>query len=132
MSLEVINEEITKQVSNPSAGAQAVFLGRVRADADQGVTVTGIDYSAYDEMTDPVIEEIRDQLFREFDDLAGLYILHSTGLVKTGEVSLFVLVSTGHRQQAFRALEKCVELIKARLPVWKKEYLSDGTERWIE
>jgi molybdopterin synthase catalytic subunit len=52
--------------------------------------------------------------------------------VKTGEVSLLVLVSAGHRAQSFRALEKCVELIKGNLPVWKKELFTDGTSRWIE
>jgi molybdopterin synthase catalytic subunit len=132
LSPEYINDVIACCGSDPSIGAHTVFLGRVRADPENGVTVTGIDYSAYNEMVDPVIHEITDQLYREFDDLKDLHILHSTGLVKAGEISLFVMVSAGHRRQAFRAVEQCVELIKAKLPVWKKEILSDGSERWVE
>jgi molybdopterin synthase catalytic subunit len=126
-----IHEVTTQYASDPSIGANAVFLGRVREDSENGITVTGIDYSAYDEMIDPVIQEIMDQLFLEYDDLKGVHILHSTGLVKTGEISLFVMVLAGHRQQAFRAIEHCVELVKEKLPVWKKEFLSDGSERWV-
>ena len=126
-----IEEEIARHNVRMCVGANMVFLGRVRADEVNGTTVTGIEYSAYDEMIDPCIEEIREQLFREHDDLVYLHVRHSKGLVKCDEISLFVMVSTGHRHQAFRALEDCVELIKAKLPVWKKEYLSDGNARWI-
>jgi molybdopterin synthase catalytic subunit len=114
------------------AGAHAFFLGQVRDDVVDGKTVAGIEYSAYAEMVAPVVEAIRGELFNEFPDLLRVDILHSTGLVKCGEISLFVGVSSGHRKQSFAALEKCVDLIKERLPVWKKELFTDGTSRWIQ
>jgi len=114
------------------AGAHAIFLGQVRDDLVDGKTVTGIEYSAYADMIAPVVEAIREELFNEFSDLMRVDILHSTGLVKCGEISLLVGVSSGHRKQSFAALEKCVDLIKEKLPVWKKELFTDGSSRWIQ
>ena len=76
-------------------------------------------------------ESIKNQLLEEFSDLKSLKIFHSTGEVPCGGISLLVMVSSGHRKQSFAALEKCVELIKEKLPIWKKEKFSDGTTRWV-
>ncbi|MFH0761480.1 MAG: molybdenum cofactor biosynthesis protein MoaE [Bacteroidota bacterium] len=127
-----ISDQIEKLSADLNVGASAFFIGRVRADQSEGKTVAAIDYSAYPEMVESTIQSIKDELFKSFTDLHKVLILHSTGLVKAGEASLLVLVSAGHRTQSFQALEKCVELIKANLPVWKKEFFTDGTSRWIE
>ena len=118
--------------SGNQAGAVAQFLGRVRNDTVEGKTVTGIEYSAYAEMIAPVVDEICRKLYETHSDLIDIRIVHSTGLVQCGEISLAVQVETGHRKQAFSALSACVELIKEKLPVWKKEIFADGTSRWIE
>lgn len=127
-----VSEEISGHQKKTRAGAHAIFLGQVRADSPEGKTVTGIEYSAYDAMIDPVVREIKDELFACYSDLICLHVRHSTGLVRCGEISLVVMVSSGHRKQSFAALERCVELIKEKLPVWKKELFSDGTSRWIQ
>jgi len=46
-------------------------------------------------------------------------------------MSLLVLVSSVHREHALEALRQCVDLIKEKLPVWKKEIYTDGSTRWI-
>lgn len=127
-----LNGELANPCSVTVAGAHALFLGQVREDQFDGKTVTGIEYSAYEEMVEPVIQDIKEELFRRFPDLICVHILHSTGLVRCGEISLLVMVSSGHRKQSFAALERGVELIKEKLPVWKKELFSDGTSRWIQ
>jgi len=115
-----------------SSGAQSIFLGKVRDDKVDEKTVSGIEYSAYQEMVEPVVQSIKDELFKKYSDLSDVQIIHSTGLVKCGEISLAVMVTSGHRKQSFAALAECVELSKEKLPVWKKELFSDGTSRWIE
>ncbi len=124
--------EIAAHSHKTQIGAHSVFLGQVRADSTGDTAVIAIDYSAYPEMVDSAIGEIRDYLFGRYDDLECLHIRHSTGIVKAGEVSLFVMASAGHRSQAFLAVSECVELIKEKLPVWKKELLADGSSRWID
>ena len=126
-----INREISGHQTKTAAGAHALFLGQVRDDLVDGKRVTGIEYSAYEAMVEVAVQAIKDQLFEEFTDLICLHIHHSTGLVACGEISLAVMVSTGHRKQSFAVLEKCVELIKEKFPVWKKELFSDGTSRWV-
>jgi len=49
-----------------------------------------------------------------------------------GEASLFVLVSAGHRHHAIDACSRAVEMIKATLPVWKKEIFEDNSAMWKE
>ncbi len=127
----ILSEQTGKLNADLHAGASACFIGRVRSDQTDGKTVVAIEYSAYPEMVESVIQSIKDQLLSSLTDLHAVEILHSTGRVQAGEASLLVVVSAGHRTQAFQALEKCVELIKERLPVWKKEYFQDGTSRWV-
>lgn len=125
-----ISEKITEHQDKTSIGAHAFFLGQVRADKVGENETLGIEYSAYEDMVEKVVKEIKDILFSRFNDLICIHIWHSMGLVKAGEISLFVLVSSGHRKQAFDAVEECVEQIKEKLPVWKKELLDDGGHLW--
>ena len=61
-----------------------------------------------------------------------MHIKHSFGKVKTGEISLFVFVSSGHRVQAFKACEETVNLIKDEVPIWGKEIFEDESYVWKE
>jgi molybdopterin synthase catalytic subunit len=132
ISSAFIATEIDKHQSKTQLGAHSIFIGTVRADMVDGKEVTGIEYSAYEEMISQSIAKIKDLLFDKYDDLSCVHIYHSTGLVKVGEHSLFVMVSSGHRKQAFAASQDCVELIKAQLPVWKKEQYEDGSSAWLK
>jgi molybdopterin synthase catalytic subunit len=113
-----------------SAGGHSLFLGQVRADISVGRRVKAIEYSAYEAMVSVEADKIKKSIMAEYDDLKSIKILHSVGIVKAGEVSLFVLVSSGHRHQAIQACSKTVELIKEKLPVWKKEIFEDNTSEW--
>lgn len=126
-----ISHSIARHSTKHSIGAHAIFLGQVRADVINGKTVTGIEYSAYETMAETELTNIREDAFRNFP-LACLHIYHSLGLVATGEISLFVFVSSPHRKASLDALEEIVERIKANVPVWGKEILDDGTYVWKE
>jgi molybdopterin synthase catalytic subunit len=112
------------------AGGHSLFLGQVRADTVNGKTVKAIEYSAYIELVDVEAEKIRKALLSEFADVKSIDIIHSTGIVNAGEISLLVSVSAGHRVHAMQACSKAVELIKANLPVWKKEIYEDNSHTW--
>ena len=127
-----IKSQLFRFHQHHQTGAHAFFLGQVRADPYKGTHVSAIEYSAYPEMIETVIHEIESELFNHFNEIQTIEIRHSTGLVKVGEVSLFVLISSAHRKPVFTALENCVELIKHKLPVWKKELYEDGSYNWVE
>lgn len=129
---EFVAESIAKHSPKTNIGAHAIFLGQVRADKIEDKDVQGIEYSAYTQMAENVLSEIQKTTFDKYDDLLCLHIKHSIGMVKSGKNSLFVFVSSGHRKQAFKALEEVVNEIKAKVPIWKKEILDDDNYVWTE
>ena len=130
VSQRVITQLIDKIGGKTNSGGHMIFLGQVRADDINGKTVKAIEYSAYAEMVYIEVENIKKSIFSEFPDVKSVDIIHSTGIVKAGEISLLVLVSAGHRLQAIQACSKAVDLIKGNLPVWKKEIFNDDSHLW--
>ena len=132
ISPDFIAESIASHQSKTNIGAHAIFLGQIRADQKEGGVVSGIEYTAYEEMANDVFYEIREAAFSRFD-LTCLHIYHSLGLVPTGEISLFVFVSSPHRRAAFEASEFIVEEIKNNAPIFGKELVGEGGDfRWKE
>ena len=129
---DIISTYLAKLGSRKDTGGHSMFLGQVRDDKLGGKRVAAIDYSAYEPMVNGEADKIVDEIRKEFGDVISLVILHSTGVVKAGEISLMVMVSAGHRDHATQACRQAVELIKERLPVWKKEVFEDDTHRWRE
>lgn len=114
------------------AGAYSLFLGQVRADIIDEREVKAIEYSAYQEMVEIESARIKRVTTDAFPDIRKIIIVHSTGIVRAGEISLLVVVTAGHRDQATRGCSHIVELIKVGYPVWKKELFDDDTSRWTE
>jgi len=129
ISSDFIGASIAKHQSKTVIGAHNIFLGQVRADEIDGKTVVAIDYSAYEEMAETSFHDIREAAFETFD-LTCLHIYHSLGLVKAGEICLFVFVSAPRRKVTYEALEYLVEAIKEKAPVFGKELFEDDTYTW--
>src|ERR1700757_1773057 len=129
ISGEFIAASINKHNSKTSIGAHTIFLGQVRSDKKEDKEVVAIDYSAYEEMAEKEFHAIREEAFAKYK-LTCMHIHHSIGLVKAGEISLFVFVSAVHRDEVFTACADIVTQIKERVPIWGKEILEDGTHLW--
>ena len=126
----VIAHLVEKIGGRTESGGHSIFLGQVRADEISGEKVEAIEYSAYEAMVKVEADKIKESVLSDFDDVNTVDIVHSTGIVKAGEISLLVFVSAGHRHQAIEACSKTVELIKEKLPVWKKEIFDDNSHVW--
>lgn len=129
ISSEFIGNSIAKHQSKTTIGAHSIFLGQVRADEIEGKIVAAIDYSAYEEMAESSFYEIREAAFAKYE-LSCLHIYHSLGVVKTGEICLFVFVSAPRRKITYEALEFLVESIKEKAPIFGKEIFEDKTYTW--
>lgn len=129
ISPQFIAGSIAKHQSKTTIGAHQIFLGQVRADGIDGKHVVAIDYSAYEAMAETVFHEIRESAFEQYE-LTCLHIYHSLGIVKTGEICLFVFVSAPRRKAVFGAIEFLVEAIKEKAPVFGKELFADDTYTW--
>lgn len=129
ISSDFIGNSIAKHQSKTTIGAHNIFLGQVRADTIDGKTVVAIEYSAYEEMAEQRFYEIREAAFAKYA-LSCLHIYHSLGLVKTGEICLFVFVSAPRRKVVYEALEFLVEEIKEKVAIFGKELLEDESYTW--
>lgn len=126
-----IAESIGKHSSKTSIGAHQIFLGQVRGDEVSGKVVTAIEYTAFDDLALEKMHIIREEIFAKYP-LTCMHIYHSLGLVKTGELCLFVFTSSAHREAATRACAEVVERTKGELPIWGKELFDDSTHQWKE
>lgn len=128
---EFIANSIAKHSTKTDIGAHDIFLGQVRSDLINDKIVVAINYEAYQEMADTLFHEIRESAFAKYN-LVCMHIYHSLGVVKAGEICLFVFVSSKHRKEAFLACQDIVEQIKAMTPIWGKEIFEDDSFVWKE
>ena len=128
---EFIAQSLAKHQTKHSIGAHNIFLGQVRADEVAQQKVTGIEYTCYEEMANPKLEAIREETFQKYN-LTCMHIYHSLGLVKAGEICLFVFVSAKRRKEVYAATEYIVNRVKEEVPIFGKEILDNETHQWKE
>jgi molybdopterin synthase catalytic subunit len=126
-----IGEDIAHHQKKKNIGAHSIFMGQVRADSVEEATVSAIEYSAHQEMALSTMHEIREAIFAKYP-LTCLHITHSLGIVKAGEICLFVFASAVHRKEAIDACEEVVDRIKKELPIWGKEIFAGDEYQWKE
>ena len=105
-------------------GALCLFLGVVRGE-NEGRPVVRLEYEAYEDMALPMIEEIAAEARGRFG-VSDVRIVHRLGRLEVGEVSVAVAVVSPHRAEAFAACRYAIDTLKARVPIWKKEFYADG------
>src|SRR5207245_9671609 len=106
------------------AGAVGDFSVIVRS-VENGREIDGIEYEAHREMADHQLRQIADQAAENFR-LRVVIIHHRIGFIAVGEPSLFLRVSSLHREEAFRASQWIVDELKKKVPIWKKPRLRQG------
>jgi molybdopterin synthase catalytic subunit len=126
---EFIADSISRHQSKTDIGGHSIFLGQVRADVIKGNKVVAIEYTTYEEIALSKMHEIREFIFAKYS-LTCMHVYHSLGIIKAGEICLFVFTSSKHRKAATDACSETVELIKAGLPIWGKEIFDDETHQW--
>ncbi|TNE52852.1 MAG: molybdenum cofactor biosynthesis protein MoaE [Bacteroidetes bacterium] len=126
---EFIAESLKKHQTKTKIGAHAMFMGQIREDETEKGKVCSMVYTAYEEMANELMHEIREEVFERFD-LHCMHVYHSLGEVQTGELCLFVFVSSGHRKASFEACEYLVEEIKRKLPIFGKEIYENQEHAW--
>lgn len=129
ISPEKVGKSIAGHQTKTDIGAHSIFLGQVRADEIEGNEVVAINYSAYEEMAEKEFHAIRESAFTKFN-LTCAHIYHSLGVVKAGEICLFVITSSAHRKAATDACSFIVEELKAKVPIFGKELFEDQTHQW--
>jgi molybdopterin synthase catalytic subunit len=122
-------ERLLDDLAADGDGAVAAFVGRVR-DRSAGRPVVGLAYHAWPEMA---LDELRkiEQRVRDEHGATAVRIVHRTGELRVGEVSVAIAVAAAHRAAALDACRLAIETLKRTVPIWKKERYADGSEAWI-
>jgi len=121
-------EQLAALVRDKRAGAVVVFSGDVR-DHDGGKEVLSLTYEIHPTANEQ-IALITHALLKE-RDVVKVALSHRYGEIEIGETAFAVAVSAVHREAAFETCSALVDEIKAKLPIWKHQRFSDGTDEWV-
>jgi len=132
-SIKISSEKLNLQecydfVTHPSCGGIAVFVGTVR-DNTQNKEVTQLDFSTYKPMALKEMEKIAQNSLAQFP-IKKIAIHHAEGLLQITDVPVIITVSSKHRKAAFEACQYAIDTLKETVPIWKKEYFTDG-DVWV-
>jgi molybdopterin synthase catalytic subunit/molybdopterin converting factor small subunit len=134
VSCRVIDAEISiddtrKAVEHSGAGAVCTFCGLVR-DHAEGKDVVRLDYEAHESLAEKEMRRVLDGVVAEHPEVR-LAAVHRVGSLRIGDVAVCVAASAPHRKEAFEACQKAIDRIKESVPLWKKEWGSDGQAHWV-
>ena len=121
-------QELSKLVANPHSGAVVTFCGDVR-DHDGGKEVSSLLYEIHPSAPEQ-IRMITESVMGRFE-IEKVAIAHRFGQIPIGETAFAVAVSAAHRQAAFDACTAIVDEVKAKLPIWKHQKFTDGSDEWV-
>ncbi|CRK61285.1 Molybdenum cofactor biosynthesis protein MoaB [Alloactinosynnema sp. L-07] len=122
-------EEHAALVEDDAAGAVVTFAGVVR-DHDHGRGVTALTYEGHPTAKD-IVAEVATEVAARHRGVRALAVTHRIGDLAVGDVALACAVAAEHRREAFTACADLVDEVKARLPIWKHQKFTDGTDEWV-
>jgi molybdenum cofactor synthesis domain-containing protein len=122
-------EEHARLVDDAAAGAVVTFGGVVR-DHDGGRSVHNLYYEGHPSAAE-VLESVVAELAARWTGVRAVAVSHRLGALEIGDVALACAVAAEHRAQGFAACAELVDEVKARLPIWKHQKFTDGTDEWV-
>ncbi|MEM4160487.1 MAG: molybdenum cofactor biosynthesis protein MoaE [Thermoplasmata archaeon] len=123
---KLLLERILSDVPETS-GACVVFVGIVRGKEGKK-KVDKLEYTAYTEMAKKELLELCKGVGAKYPTDA-IYVHHRIGCFRPGEPTVYIAVFAPHREEAFAACKEVLEQIKARVPIWKREFV-EGMGKW--
>ena len=121
-------DDVRALAADESAGAVVTFSGDVR-DHDHGRPVARLEYEGHPTAAAVIADVAREVAARH--DVIAIAVSHRVGPLQIGDSALVAAVSAAHRGEAFRACADLVDEVKHRLPVWKHQVFTDGSDEWV-
>lgn len=123
-------DEVNARVAARSIGAITSFTGVVR-DRTGEREVEFLEYEAYPEMAETMLAQIGAEIQQRWPQIEAVSIVHRTGRLAVGEVSVVIAVAAAHRSDTFDACRYAIDRLKIAVPIWKREIGPSG-EVWME
>jgi len=122
-------DELRDDLADPAAGAYTSFEGWIR-NVNDGQDVLRLEYETYEPLAVSEGQAVIEEAIARFS-IQHARCVHRIGLLEIGECAVWVGVSSGHRDEAFKACRFIIDQVKVRLPVWKKEHYVGGNSGWV-
>jgi molybdopterin synthase catalytic subunit len=122
-------DEVVAAVSSPGCGGVVTFTGVVR-DHSRGQAIEHLEYEAYEPMAEAEMRRIAGEV-RERWPGARIAMVHRVGRLEIGDAAVMIAVAAPHRAAAFEACRYAIDALKQSVPIWKKEFGTEGT-CWVE
>lgn len=120
---------LARACENEAAGALVTFEGRVRIQ-NQGRAVIRLEYEGAPELAANEFARIEAEAVERFAILE-VRCQHRIGVLEIGDLAVWIGILAAHRGPAFDACRYVIDELKQRLPIWKKEFYTDGDSGWI-
>lgn len=120
---------LREHLTDVRCGGFCAFEGWVR-DHNEGRAVRRLEYEAFEALAVTEGERIIAEACERFGVMRALCV-HRVGDLDLGEMAVWVGVSAGHRDEAFKAARYIIDEVKHRVPIWKKEHYVDGDSGWV-
>ena len=111
---------------SPKDGAQLVFLGCVRDDG-----MEALEIEAFVPAAEVDLKRIADECREKFG-VRAVNIIHRYGHLAVGENIVVIIISAGHRKEAYDASRYAIERLKEVVPIWKQEIVNGEKGNWVE
>ena len=115
-------------VRGPEMGGIVTFTGTVRIE-NHGATIDRLTYEAYGPMAIREMTRICNEVEGEVVG-ARVAVEHRVGTLAIGDLAVVIAAAAPHRAEAFTACRAVIDRLKQSVPIWKKEFGSEGDE-WI-
>ncbi len=121
--------EVVQRVVGPDAGGLVTFCGAVR-NASRGHDIEHLEYEAYPSMALSEMDRIIEEAEGRWPG-TRVALAHRTGHLEIGDLAVVVVAAAPHRAEAFEAARWSIDVLKERVPIWKKEIATDGAY-WVD
>jgi molybdopterin synthase catalytic subunit len=126
---ELLPDREREALADPACGGFVSFEGWVR-NLNEGHEVLRLEYQVYEALALKEGNRIIAEAVEKFP-VKHAVCIHRAGELQIGDLAVWVGVSAGHRDEAFKACRYIIDQIKHRVPIWKKEYYVGGDSGWV-
>ncbi len=120
---------LSRELADETCGALVSFEGWVR-NHNEGRAVERLDYEGYEALATKEGASIVEAAIARFG-VTNAACVHRLGSLALGDLAVWVGVTAGHRGEAFDACRWIIDEVKARVPIWKKEFYASGDSGWV-
>ena len=122
-------ESLKAEKKFPECGGICIFEGVVR-NHHEGRDVTSLIYEAYEPMAEQELHRLVKRIEDKYPE-CHVSAKHRLGHLQIGDVAVAIVVWAPHRHESFLACESMIDQLKKCVPIWKKEFYTNGQNAWV-